>query len=480
MVNRVLIRLKAVQLLYSYMLSRSEFKIETPVETSSADRRYSFRAYAELLLLLLELSGHKVTTTGAENPAVASAVGDSRFVGTQMARFLALNDDVRELMNDVGPAMTAYNDALPAIVARIKAIPAYRVLCKVKADKVTPADEIAYWADALKAMAKVPELTEAMRANPEFSTRGAEMGFRMLQETLSSYSDTRNLLVNCKKDLKRSLDQAYDLYHWLLWLPVEITRAEADRLDANASKYLPTEEDLHPDRRFAEEKLVDRIAANPSMQAYLSDHSINWHEDLGLIPALLDAILESEAYAEFMKEPGEKTVEEECELWRRLFKQVILPSDRLAEALENKSIFWNDDLEVMSSFAMKTLKRLAVNPEEDLQPEFKDNEDAEFGARLFDSVVSHREEYRAMIDEFINTKKWDTERVALMDIVILEAALAEALDFPNIPLNVTANEYVEIANRYSTRRSGAFVNGIFAAITDKLRREGRIIKKFNS
>ena len=191
-------------------------------------------------------------------------------------------------------------------------------------------------------------------------------------------------------------------------------------------------------------------------------------------------MLESEAYKEYMAAPGEKTLDDEIELWRKLMKQVILPSDELEEALESKSIFWNDDLDVMSSFAMKTLKRLAVNPTEPLLPEFKDDEDAEFGSRLFDTAVKNREEYRALIDEFVNTKKWDTERVALMDVVILEAALAEALEFPNIPLSVTTNEYVEIANRYSTGRSGAFVNGMLAAICEKLRRDGRIIKNFNS
>jgi N utilization substance protein B len=113
-------------------------------------------------------------------------------------------------------------------------------------------------------------------------------------------------------------------------------------------------------------------------------------------------------------------------------------------------------------------------------PEFKDDEDAAFGTRLFGLVVDHREEYRELIDEFINVKRWDSERLALMDIVILQTALAEVLEFPGIPLTVTANEYVEIANWYSNPRSGSFINGMLVAITDKLRREGRTLKDFNS
>ena len=182
-----------------------------------------------------------------------------------------------------------------------------------------------------------------------------------------------------------------------------------------------------------------------------------------------------------MSAPGHKSREDEAELWRQLIRHVILPSDDLAESLENRSIFWNDDLEVMSSFALKTLRQIGrEGVEVALLPEFKDEEDAEFGFKLFDAVVNHMDEYRELIDSFVNTSKWDTERLALMDIVILRTALAEVLEFPKIPLQVTANEYVEIANCYSTARSGAFVNGMLAAITEKLRAEGRIQKSFSN
>lgn len=482
MVNRILIRLKVVQLLYSYMLSRSEFKIEMPVETSSPDRRYSYEAYAGLLLMLLELSGVKVTANRTTPATIGGAISGARFADTKVARYLAQNDDVRELINTYGDRMPAFDRAVADLAVKLKAIPAYRALSRIKPKDATPSDEIAFWTTAVRTMVKQPELIEALRENSaDFTSRGLDMGAKMLVETLKTYSDTRNLLANCKNDLRRALDDAYALYHWLIWLPVEIVRADEERLLANANKYLPTEEDLHPDRRFADSKLADIIGRHPEMQAYCNDKGINWDTtDLSLIPHLLDLVLESEAYKEYMAAPGEKTLDDEIELWRKLMKQVILPSDELEEALESKSIFWNDDLDVMSSFAMKTLKRLAVNPAEPLLPEFKDDEDAEFGSRLFDTAVKNREEYRALIDEFVNTKKWDTERVALMDVVILEAALAEALEFPNIPLSVTTNEYVEIANRYSTGRSGAFVNGMLAAICEKLRRDGRIIKNFNS
>lgn len=478
MVNRVLIRLKVVQLLYCYLLSKSEIKVEMPVATSSPDRRYAYEAYAELLLLILGMSGVNVTKR-FNRTAPGEALTSARFYNTKFAQTLSENADVRTLIDQYAGRMAGFDGVLPELAAKLRALPAYRTFVKIKAKDTTPSDEIDFWTTGLRMMIKQPELLEVMRADEGYTSRGMEMGAKMLAATLRSYSDSRNLLVTCRKDLKRSLDEAYNLYHWLLWLPVEIVRAEEARLDANANKYLPTEEDLHPDRRFVDSKLVDIIAGHSQMQNYLTDKGINWTDDIALIPRLAEMVISSEPYREYMEKPGEKTIEEEAELWRILLKQIIFPSEDLAEALENRSIFWNDDLEVMSSFALKTLRRMALNPDEPLQPEFKDEEDAAFGIRLFDSVVAHHDEYRALIDEFINTKKWDAERIALMDTVILETAMAEAIDFPNIPLTVTANEYVEIANWYSTMRSGSFINGMLASIAEKLRNDGRIVKKFN-
>jgi len=477
MVNRVLIRLKVVQMLYSYLLSKSEFKVEMPVETSSPDRRYANSAYARLLLLILELSG--INVTQKFNFAPCESITSSKFYRTKFALALSENPDVRSLIESNADAMAAFDGILSVLASKLRNLPAYRTLCKVKAKDMTPSDEIDFWTAALRAMVKMPELLDALRADEEFSSRGLEMAAKSMMLTLQNYSDTRNLLVNCRKDLRRSLDEAYSLYHWLLWLPVEIVRNEDARLEANANKYLPTEEDLHPDRRFADSKFVEIIARHGQMQSYINDKGINWTEERTLIPRLAELVTSSEPYREYMSKPGEKTLEEEAELWRTLMKQIILPSEDLAEALENRSIFWNDDLDVMGSFALKTLRRLAIDPEEPLQPEFKDEEDEAFGGKLFDAAVANHEQFRELIDEFVNTKKWDADRIALMDTVILEAAMAETVTFPDIPLSVTANEYVEIANWYSTARSGSFVNGMFASISEKLRKDGKIIKKFN-
>ena len=204
---------------------------------------------------------------------------------------------------------------------------------------------------------------------------------------------------------------------------------------------------------------------------------MRWADEPALIKKLLDNILASDTYREYMESP-ERSYEGDCNLWRNLLKNVIINSDDLAEELENRSIFWNDDLEIMATFVLKTIGHFAKNPDEpvELLPEYKDEEDASFGAELFSLAVENRELYREYIDKFINGSQWDPERLAFTDIVILITAITELLNFPSIPVPVTLNEYIEIANYYSTARSGQFINGVLYSIVNYLKEEGKLLK----
>lgn len=186
----------------------------------------------------------------------------------------------------------------------------------------------------------------------------------------------------------------------------------------------------------------------------------------------------SAPYKEYMAKESVSRADD-CELWRALFKSVILPSDELAEALESKSVYWNDDLDIMGTFVLKTIKRIGGSDEEPvpLLPKFKDDEDARFGAELFMDAVDNYDEYRSYIDKFVNSNQWDPDRLAFMDGVIMTAAIAELLNFPAIPVPVTLNEYIEIANSYSTPRSGQFINGILYSVINFLRSEGKLLKQ---
>ena len=283
--------------------------------------------------------------------------------------------------------------------------------------------------------------------------------------------------VNAGKELKASLDKAYELYYSLFVLMMELTREQALRLDSAKSKFLATHEDLNPNTRFIDNRFIARLEENEELQAYLTEHPVTWADDTSLIRSLLDSILASKIYSDYMNaETDDYTTD--CEFWRNVMKSIILPSDELAEALESKSIFWNDDLPIMGTFVLKTIKQFASSPDKDVKflPQYKDSEDEDFGPDLFRYAVDNRETYRSYIDRFINASQWDPERLAFMDIVVMIAAIAELVNYPAIPVPVTMNEYIEIANSYSTARSGQFINGILFSVVRYLNEEGIISK----
>ena len=196
-----------------------------------------------------------------------------------------------------------------------------------------------------------------------------------------------------------------------------------------------------------------------------------------MLKELLDKIKASEAYKEYMDEETTDFARD-CELWRTLLRTVVFPSDALAEAMEARSVYWNDDLAIMGTFVLKSIKHFAASGRVDtsLLPIYKDDEDAKFGPELFLTAIKERDTYKSYIEKFINDSSWDPERLAFMDIVILITAITELLKFPAIPMAVTMNEYVEIANYYSTQRSGQFINGVLFSIANYLREEGRLAK----
>ena len=164
------------------------------------------------------------------------------------------------------------------------------------------------------------------------------------------------------------------------------------------------------------------------------------------------------------------------DIWRKIYKKVFLQSASLDDSIQDQNIYWTDDIEMVISFIIKTIKRFDASKgnSQELLPMFKDEEDADFARQLLRSVLSKSDMLRDMIDK--NTKNWELDRIAFMDILIMEVALAELLDFPTIPVNVTLNEYIEIAKLYSTEKSSTFINGVLDNIVGELKKENKLIK----
>lgn len=298
---------------------------------------------------------------------------------------------------------------------------------------------------------------------------------KIVQILYSFYKSNSKSFPVVEKELFHSVEKTYDLYYHLLQLSIEITRFAADRIETKRNKLRPTEEDLNPNTRFIDNKFVAQLSTNIQFDEYLSANKLSWVNDSEIIKVLFDEIIATDFYAEYMNAPSADYAADK-DIWRKIFKKVILQSEQLDESIQDQNIYWTDDIEMVVSFIIKTIKRFdeANGEEQPLLPMFKDEEDSEFASKLLRSALTKGPALREMIDA--NTKNWELDRIAFMDIVIMEVALAELLDFPTIPVNVTLNEYIEIAKTYSTEKSGTFINGVLDNIVGELKKENKLIK----
>ena len=298
---------------------------------------------------------------------------------------------------------------------------------------------------------------------------------KIVQIVYAYYQNGGKNLDTAEKELFFSLSKAYDLYNYLLLLMVEVTKQANKRLNAAKNKLVPTKEELFPNTKFVENLFIAQLEVNKQLLEFSNNQKKTWENEADFVKTLCDKILESDIYKEYMASET-SSYEEDRELWRKLYKNIIFNNIELDQVLEDQSLYWNDDKEIVDTFVLKTIKRFDEKngAKQELLPEFKDEEDQDFARRLFRRTILNADYYRHLISE--NTKNWDLDRVAFMDVVIMQIALAEILSFPNIPVSVSLNEYVEIAKLYSTPKSGGFINGTLDGIVNSLKKENKLTK----
>ena len=298
---------------------------------------------------------------------------------------------------------------------------------------------------------------------------------KIVQIIYAYYKNSGKTIKATEDEVFFSLSKAYDLYNYMLLLMVGITHYAADRISFLSMKIRPTESDKNPNLKFVNNRFIAQLERNEKLFKFAEKSKFNWVDNSDLLRRLLDEIEDSDIYKEYMAAET-SSYEEDKELWRKLYKAFIFDNEELDALLEEQSLYWNDDKSIVDSFVLKTIKRFEEKNAEtqDLLPEYKDVADMEFARKLFHNAITNAEQYRELMSS--NSKNWDMSRLAFMDVVIMQVALAEIMTFDDVPLSVTLNEYVEIAKHYSTVKSGSFVNGMLDTITKKLRQENKINK----
>lgn len=467
MINRILIRIKVIQILYSFLLVEKQFSLSSLPESPTKEKRFAYSLYLDMLVLLLKVS-EDIGIRGAGHP-----LEETRFV-----KRLRSDDTIKSQLAKYRMSPFPFEGIVESLAAKVKESAVYKNFLKDRKSGVPGAETIVWERICKLIIFPDTEINAIISRRENYTMKAMERTRAMLEETFSNFMASQDGSPEAVAMLHESLDKARELYFRLLWLPVELTDMQERRLDERRHKLLVTNEDLNPNLKFVENSLVKAIRDCEPVRNFIEKNKISWEkEDRVMMDNLLRAILESEYYRQYMENPVE-TPREDCDLWRNLMRKVIFVNEQFLEAMEDKSVFWNDDLDIIGTFAIKTLRRIEEGEGDNaILDKYKDEEDARFGDELVKAVLKNKDTYRGYIDKAIDKTLWESERLAFMDVVIIETALAEIMNFPKIPLNVTLNEYIEIAKSYSSAKSGGFVNGILGKIITSLQEEKILFKK---
>jgi N utilization substance protein B len=279
-----------------------------------------------------------------------------------------------------------------------------------------------------------------------------------------------------EKELIFSIGKTYDLYHYILLLILEIADIASEKIDMALIKKMPSSDDLNPNRRFVENQIVSQLRNNPDLKKYIAENKISWANNSDIPRAMYNSMISWETFIEYMRS-DERTYQGDKKIIIKLVTGLFATSEALLSSFEEQSIYWNDDMEYVSAMVEKTLKKFKSGSDEknSLMPLYKNEEDRQYVITLFRKTVLGNKETSEMIDR--NTTNWEVERIALMDILVMQLAITEIIEFSEIPVKVTLNEYIEIAKYYCTSKSSTFVNGILDNIVRELRDKGSFRKE---
>ena len=279
-----------------------------------------------------------------------------------------------------------------------------------------------------------------------------------------------------EKELLLSLDKAYDLYNYLLLLMVEVSRMSLRMLEMRQSRSRKLKDGMQWSRKFVDNRFILQLETNRQLRDYCSEQELSWAYQEDFVRNLYNKVEESEFYQQYMASET-SSYEEDREIWRLIYRHLIVNNEELSNILEDINVYWNDDKTIIDTFVLKTINRFTEDrtAAQPLMPKYKSDTDRDFATKLLRRALVGQEHFYDLIGA--NTHNWDFGRIALMDRIILQLGLAEITSFPNIPISVSINEYVDIAKMYSTPKSGKYINATLDAIAKKLIEEGKLVKE---
>ena len=298
---------------------------------------------------------------------------------------------------------------------------------------------------------------------------------KVLQVLFAYYNDDEPNAASYEKMLFESVNRFRDLYIGFIQLMVEMHSLSIEKIESGMNKKLPSHEDLHPNTKFAANAVLRILSHSKSLEKATKENHLKWTENRELLKQMFKDIQDSHDYQEYLSSE-QRSFEHDKEIVVKLFKRHLVNFELMHDYLEEQGIFWNDDIDLTASMVLRSLKAIKESDTDiEFLPLWKEgDEEEEFCRQLFRKTLSTGADTKERVA--LVTPNWETDRIAIMDLVLLKMAIAEAIYFESIPTKVTMNEYIELAKFYSTPKSATFINGVLDTLMPKMVEEGKIKK----
>ncbi|HNV96313.1 MAG TPA: transcription antitermination factor NusB [Bacteroidales bacterium] len=279
-----------------------------------------------------------------------------------------------------------------------------------------------------------------------------------------------------EKELFESINKTYELYHYLMLLLIDIKFYAEKKLDIRKNKFLKSKNPAELSENFVNNTLIKLVEENYMLNTFINNNKFSWQNYNDVIASLFEDLEKTNEFTKYLmlKNPSFK---DDQDIVTFFYAEVLTNSQNFNQLLEELSLYWNDDLEFVVSNIIASLSKFdeAKGSNNSLQKMYKNSDDIEFTKNLFRKTILRHDEHSEIIQRFL--KNWELERVAQLDIILLEMALTELYHMEEVPVKVTLNEYIELSKFYSTEKSSTFINGVLDKIVQEGKSEGKIVKK---
>ena len=300
---------------------------------------------------------------------------------------------------------------------------------------------------------------------------------KALQAIYAYHQSESSNLPQAERQLLDRVDDLYKLFVYQLSFWVEIKRFAERRIEENKQKHFPTEEDLNPNLKFVNNRILVALYDNKHLMKLEEQYKIDWTDSReDFIRKMFVKLTETPEYQEYMSN-GKDSFSDDKHFLVTVIETYMPENGLLYDYYSDRDLSFTSDYQLAIYLLWKFISELPANFDafSMLPPVYKsEEEDREFVTKLFEKTILHADEYMEMVKD--NISNWDYERLALMDKILIFMAMTEFCEFHSIPVKVTINEYIEISKFYSTPESRRFVNGMLDRLSTMLKEEGKLVK----